>query len=84
MVSKKTKTSKEKRREKAESKSNNKGLIGAATMLSVVGMLNYMGQAEAPACTFLNEMESQQMPVDELRVARVSEAKSELSASDFE
>ena len=35
---------KERREKKVESKtSNNKGLIGAATMLSVVSMLNYMG-----------------------------------------
>jgi len=34
---------KEKRETKVDNKSNNKGLIGAATMLSVVSMLNYMG-----------------------------------------
>lgn len=38
----KTKNLKEKRSDKAEQK-NNKGLIGASMMLSVVGMLNYMG-----------------------------------------
>ena len=43
--SSKTKTLKDKRADKISSKQqpNNKGLIGAATMLSVVGMLNYMG-----------------------------------------
>ncbi len=40
--SSKTKNLKEKRSDKAEQK-NNKGLIGASMMLSVVGMLNYMG-----------------------------------------
>ena len=39
---------KEKRETKVESKtSNNKGLIGAATMLSVVSMLNYMGNEQS-------------------------------------
>ena len=49
----KQKTPKEKREEKRSFKGqhqNNKGLIGAATMLSVVGMLNYMGQGEVPNC----------------------------------
>jgi hypothetical protein len=48
--SSKTKNLKEKRSDKAESK-NNKGLIGASMMLSVVGMLNYMGNGEVPMCT---------------------------------
>ena len=49
---------KEKRETKVDSKSNNKGLIGAATMLSVVSMLNYMGnEAGFPSqvCTSLDE-----------------------------
>ena len=37
-------------------KANNKGLIASSMMLSVVGMLNYMGNSgEAPICTQLNE-----------------------------
>ena len=48
---------KEKRETKVESKqTNNKGLIGAATMLSVVSMLNYMGNNETsiPSSTSYN------------------------------
>ena len=49
---------KDKRATKVDSKSNNKGLIGAATMLSVVSMLNYMGnETSIPSqvCTSLDE-----------------------------
>jgi len=45
-----TKTAKQKRSEKVDQK-NNKGLIGASVMLSVVGMLNYMGNSKMPICT---------------------------------
>lgn len=48
------KTGKQKRSEKVDQK-NNKGLIGASMMLSVVGMLNYMGNQEIPICTSLDE-----------------------------
>ena len=40
---KSTKTVKNRRQDKADSKTNNKGLIGASMLLSAVGMLNYMG-----------------------------------------
>ena len=49
---------KERREIKVDSKSNNKGLIGAATMLSVVSMLNYMGNETtipSQVCTSLDE-----------------------------
>ena len=45
-----SKTMKNRRQDKADSKSN-KGLIGASLMLSAVGMLNYMGNQEMPVCT---------------------------------
>ena len=59
-----SKNLKEKRATKVDSKSNNKGLIGAATMLSVVSMLNYMGNETgipAPMCsTSLDEKYSEE------------------------
>ena len=53
--SKKADSVKEKREKKVETKQqSNKGLIGAAMTLSMVGMLNYMGPADMPgACTSL-------------------------------
>jgi hypothetical protein len=47
-------------------------------MLSVVGMLNYMGNQEVPMCTSLDEQYSNQMPLEQYRMARVSEAKNQL------
>ena len=44
---KKARNAKERRETKIDSK-NNKGLIGSATMLTFVGMLNYMGNGEMP------------------------------------
>lgn len=41
----------EKRQTKVDDKSN-KGLITSATMLSVVGLLNYMGSGEVPVCDY--------------------------------
>ena len=56
-----SKNLKDKRATKVDSKSNNKGLIGAATMLSVVSMLNYMGnETSIPApMTSLDEKYSE-------------------------
>jgi len=65
--SSKTKNLKEKRSDKVESK-NNKGLIGASMMLSVVGMLNYMGNQEVPMCTSLDEQYSNQNPLEQHRM----------------
>lgn len=59
----KVKSSKEKRKAKTDQKSN-KGLIGAATMLSVVGMLNYMGNGQVPTFTSLNEQYTSQVPLE--------------------
>ena len=53
---------KEKRETKVENKSNNKSLFGAATMLSVVSMLNYMGNDNglpSQMCTSLDEKYSE-------------------------
>lgn len=52
-------------------------------MLSVVGMLNYMGNQEIPICTSLDGKYDNQMPLDEYRIAKVSEAKSELQQEYF-
>jgi len=52
-------------------------------MLSVVGMLNYMGNHEVPICTSLDEKFADQMPAEQFRVAKVSEAKNELQAEQF-
>lgn len=74
-------SAKAKRAEKIQAKSN-KGQIAAATMLSVVGLLNYMGNGEA-VCTSLDEVNSNRMPDEQFRVARVSEAKNDLTAESF-
>ena len=53
---------KDKREKKVDSKSNNKSLIGAATMLSVVSMLNYAGGepgVPSQVCTSLDERYSE-------------------------
>ena len=47
---KSSKTVKNRRQDKADSKSNT-GIIGASMLLSAVGMLNYMGNQEMPICT---------------------------------
>lgn len=72
---KKTNSVSDKRQNKVEEKSN-KGLITSATMLSVVGLLNYMGNGEVPSCDYsLIQTESNSMPLEQLRVAKVSEAR---------
>lgn len=74
----------DKRQVKVEDKSN-KGLITSATMLSVVGLLNYMGTSEVPVCDYnLMQTDSNEMPIEQFRVARVSEAKNDLSEATFE
>lgn len=47
-------------------------------MLSVVGMLNYMGAAEGPVCTSLAEIEQNNEIPEQYRDARVTQAKYEL------
>lgn len=47
----KKKSVSDKRKTKIEEKSNT-GLITSATMLSVVGLLNYMGNGEVPVCDY--------------------------------
>ena len=78
-----SKTMKNRRQDKADSKSN-KGLIGASLMLSAVGMLNYMGNQEMPVCTQLDVIKAQKEPEDQQRVAQVVLAKADLQPQDFE
>ena len=73
----KVKSPKEKRSAKTDQKSN-KGLIGAATMLSVVGMLNYMGNGQVPICTSLNEQYASQVPLEQFRILRAQDAKNNI------
>ena len=73
----KVKSSKEKRSAKTDQKSN-KGLIGAATMLSVVGMLNYMGNGQVPTFTSLNEQYTSQVPLEQFRILRAQDAKNDI------
>lgn len=49
-------------------------------MLSVVGMLNYMGNGEIPniCTTNLDELYEESAPLEEFRVSGVAEAKNEL------
>ncbi len=77
-------SSKEKRSLKAESKNNNKGLIGAATMLSFVGMLNIMSPSSENICGQYNENHQYQTEKVELIEPRVLEGKNDLNMEDFE
>lgn len=52
-------------------------------MLSVVGMLNYMGAAEGPVCTSLAEIEQNNDIPEQYRDARVTQAKYELQPEMF-
>lgn len=47
----KKKSASDKRKTKMEEKSST-GLMASATMLSVVGLLNYMGNGEVPVCDY--------------------------------
>ena len=64
---------------KRKDKANNKGLIASSMMLSVVGMLNYMGNSgEAPICTQLNENFHDKGTQDQFREAMMQQLKSGL------
>lgn len=70
------------RDEKVNAKSN-KGLIGASMMLSVVGMLNYMGNSEMPVCTQLDQKFHDPGTEDQFRRAFMQELKQGLYKDDF-
>ena len=84
------KSVKDKRKKKAEAKEtqqpqSNKGLITSATMLSVVGLLNYMGNTAAQTTChggegqmFIDQGSNDMNPREEFRSARVSDQKQEI------
>ena len=81
--SQKDESVKEKRQRKIETKekSSNKGLIGSAMTLSVVGMLNFMGSTEMAACT--TSLDGEKREADELRFAGQSYGSQVLDTEDI-